>query len=53
MQLIIGIRQCVFYDDYGSKLFEEITKLNEYYPTKTELGILEKQKKLINEWNQK
>ncbi len=38
-----------FYDDYGSKLFEEITKLNEYYPTKTELGILEKQKKLINE----
>mgnify|MGYP001366149861 CR=1 FL=1 len=38
-----------FYDDYGSKLFEEITKLNEYYPTKTELCILEKQKKLINE----
>lgn len=29
-----------FYDDEGSKLFEEITELDEYYPTKTEMGIL-------------
>src|SRR6266851_6978037 len=28
------------YDDYGSKLFEEITRLEEYYPTRTETGIL-------------
>jgi L-histidine N-alpha-methyltransferase len=30
-----------FYDDEGSALFEEITELDEYYPTRTELGILE------------
>ncbi|MGP9811653.1 L-histidine N(alpha)-methyltransferase [Rhodopseudomonas sp. NSM] len=29
-----------FYDDAGSELFVEITKLPEYYPTRTELGIL-------------
>jgi dimethylhistidine N-methyltransferase len=29
-----------FYDDTGSELFVEITKLPEYYPTRTELGIL-------------
>ena len=29
-----------FYDDTGSRLFEEITRLPEYYPTRTELGIL-------------
>jgi len=29
-----------FYNDYGSKLFEKITKLNEYYPTRTEKNIL-------------
>lgn len=29
-----------FYDSYGSKLFEEITKLDEYYPTRTEKSIL-------------
>jgi len=28
------------YDDYGSELFEEITRLDEYYPTRTETGIL-------------
>jgi dimethylhistidine N-methyltransferase len=28
------------YDDRGSELFEEITKLEEYYPTRTETGIL-------------
>jgi L-histidine N-alpha-methyltransferase len=29
-----------FYDATGSILFEEITKLDEYYPTRTEKGIL-------------
>ena len=30
-----------FYDQRGSELFEEITRLPEYYPTRTERGILE------------
>lgn len=30
----------LFYDAAGSKLFEEITALPEYYPTRTELAIL-------------
>ena len=29
-----------FYDVTGSELFEQITVLPEYYPTRTELGIL-------------
>ena len=29
-----------FYDDHGSKLFERITELPEYYPTRTEESIL-------------
>ena len=29
-----------FYDAAGSDLFEQITLLPEYYPTRTELGIL-------------
>ncbi len=29
-----------FYDERGSELFEEITRLEEYYPTRTEMGIL-------------
>ena len=29
-----------FYDETGSQLFEEITRLPEYYPTRTELKIL-------------
>jgi len=29
-----------FYDETGSELFEQITRLPEYYPTRTELGIL-------------
>jgi dimethylhistidine N-methyltransferase len=32
-----------FYDDEGSALFEQITALTEYYPTRTELGILHRQ----------
>ncbi len=31
-----------FYDDAGSELFEKITRLKEYYPTKAEINILEK-----------
>ncbi len=30
------------YDDVGSHLFEAITELDAYYPTRTELGILER-----------
>lgn len=30
-----------FYDDRGSELFDEICTLDEYYPTRTELSILE------------
>ena len=29
-----------FYDERGSRLFEKITELPEYYPTETELGIM-------------
>ena len=45
--LIDGLRQPemmispkYFYDERGSQLFEEITRLPEYYPTETELGIM-------------
>jgi dimethylhistidine N-methyltransferase len=31
-----------FYDAVGSQLFEEICELEEYYPTRTELSIMEK-----------
>ena len=30
-----------FYDTYGSELFEQITSTPEYYPTRTERGLLE------------
>jgi len=30
-----------FYDETGSQLFDEICKLEEYYPTRTEISILE------------
>ena len=30
-----------FYDDVGSALFEQITGLDEYYPTRTELATME------------
>ena len=33
-----------FYDSKGSELFDEITKLKEYYPTKKELTILKEKK---------
>lgn len=31
-----------FYDEYGSQLFDQITELPEYYPTRTEIGILQR-----------
>ena len=31
-----------FYDEAGSALFEQITELEEYYPTRTVLGIMER-----------
>jgi dimethylhistidine N-methyltransferase len=31
-----------FYDEIGAQLFEEITQLPEYYPTRSELSILER-----------
>jgi L-histidine N-alpha-methyltransferase len=34
-----------FYDDAGSKLFEQITRLKEYYPSRTEKSILKKHAK--------
>ena len=37
-----------FYDERGSNLFHEITKLDEYYLTKSELSILNEKKKEIN-----
>jgi len=37
----------LLYDDRGSQLFEEITRLREYYPTRTEFGILQNSAKEI------
>lgn len=36
-----------FYDERGSRLFEEICRLEEYYPTRTELSLLGKHRKEI------
>ena len=35
-----GLPAKYFYDAAGSQLFDAITELPEYYPTRTELGIL-------------
>jgi dimethylhistidine N-methyltransferase len=37
-----------FYDELGSRLFEEITRLPEYYPTRTEIGILQAHARDLN-----
>ena len=37
-----------FYDEKGSLLFEEITKLDEYYPTRTEKSILKNILPILN-----
>jgi L-histidine N-alpha-methyltransferase len=46
-EIIAGLKQPekmispkYFYDEAGSKLFDQITTLPEYYPTETELGIM-------------
>lgn len=46
--VLTGLRQAqkeiyskYFYDERGSQLFDEITKLDEYYPTRTEVAIME------------
>jgi len=36
-----------FYDDQGSQIFSEITKLEEYYPTKCEYDIFKNYKESI------
>jgi len=36
-----------FYDEYGSKLFDQICDLEEYYPTRTETHIMERSVKEI------
>ena len=38
-----------FYDDVGSALFERITRLSEYYPTRTERALLNEQAEAIIE----
>lgn len=39
----------LFYDERGSKLFERITELPEYYPTRTELGIMRRHVEAMTE----
>lgn len=46
-ELVAGLRRDektispkYFYDEYGSQLFDRITRLPEYYPTETELAIM-------------
>lgn len=41
------LRPKYFYDEEGSRLFEEITRVPEYYPTRTEIGILEEKGRAI------
>lgn len=36
-----------FYDDLGSELFDQITRLDEYYPTEAERGILHREAEKI------
>jgi L-histidine N-alpha-methyltransferase len=38
------------YDEPGSQLFEEITRLAEYYPTRTERGLLNAHARDVAEW---
>ena len=55
-ELLQGLRQDQktvnpkwFYDATGSDLFEQITQLPEYYPTRTEIGILSANRQAIAE----
>lgn len=54
-ELLNGLRQAQkhinpkwLYDEHGSQLFDEITRLPEYYPTRTEVAILEENCKAIS-----
>tara|TARA_B100000029_G_scaffold514852_2_gene619315 strand:+ start:714 stop:1682 length:969 start_codon:yes stop_codon:yes gene_type:complete len=38
-----------FYNEMGSKLFDQISKLDDYYPTRKELEILDKKKIILNQ----
>ena len=38
-----SLKPWMFYDELGSRLFEQITTLPEYYPTRTERSLLESQ----------
>ena len=38
-----------FYDQRGSELFDAICELDEYYPTRTELGIMSRHAKAMAE----
>jgi dimethylhistidine N-methyltransferase len=47
-EVVTGLRNAAktlpckfFYDERGSRLFDEICDLDEYYPTRTELGIMQ------------
>jgi L-histidine N-alpha-methyltransferase len=44
-----GLSPVYFYDDRGSRLFDEITRLPEYYPTRAERSILDAHGKDIAE----
>ena len=46
-QMIKKTNSKYLYDKKGSELFDKITKLKEYYPTKKELEILENKAKEI------
>ncbi len=55
-EILLGLKQPqkkisakYFYDEKGSKLFEDITNLPEYYPTRTEIELLEKYRQEILE----
>lgn len=55
LELLRGLRQAQktldpkwFYDEQGSRLFDRITRLPEYYPTRTEIGILTDNRQAIS-----
>ena len=54
-ELLLGLQQGqkiinpkYFYDHHGSQLFDQITRLPEYYPTRTEIEILTRYRKEIS-----
>jgi dimethylhistidine N-methyltransferase len=57
MELLQGLRAPqkfsapkYLYDDEGSRLFEQICKLEEYYPTRTEISILREHGRALREY---